>query len=52
MFHANNIRCFREILNDKTRVIVSNQLQYLSLADHIIMLDKVCVTLYIPMNRL
>jgi ABC-type multidrug transport system fused ATPase/permease subunit len=40
--------CICEFLKDKTRVLITHQLQYLNMAENIIILDHVSVTSYSP----
>lgn len=40
--------CIRDYLSSKTVVLVTHQLQYLALADHIIILEEVIIKSFIP----
>jgi ABC-type multidrug transport system fused ATPase/permease subunit len=43
-------KCITEYLHDKTRILVTHQLQFLKRADHIVMLDRVSAALRLSVS--
>jgi ABC-type multidrug transport system fused ATPase/permease subunit len=43
--------CIRDFLEDKTRVLITHQLQYLNMADSIVIMDHVSMSLLIDLIK-